>query len=1238
MGKQKKYFVKDESLHNSDDDYFRHRDIAANLRCMIDNTEAPFNIAIIGKWGLGKSSLINMVIEPMKKDKQHYIVQEINAWKYQKDELCRAFLKKMYQGISGEKRQSTFEVIKRDYTNIISQEMTDTDKKKDKEKGIKKYWSILVAAIITLCCSMLLFFAYSLLNSYYLSGWNNFQLRDFMLNSLLSYCRNIGSVFIIPLLIWMGKLYMDAFVEKNQKKVEVNFPLDTKDDYAIYLENKISELISEKPNIKIVTVIDDLDRLSIDKIVEALDAIKTFMDFRQCIFIVPFDDNILKQAINKEKLEKINKESENAIESELILDKLFQYKIYLPELIKIDIKDYASKLCISSCSDFICEYSNEGQMDKIIRNVLIHSNVQTPRQVKKILNVFINNVMIARKREYAGKVQKGFSSSDEGMRMIAKLSVLQADFNDFYDLLFIDVNAIDKLLGIHNNEEMPVEEHLTKYCFTVDGKNYIKKEYIPLVNYLSMTIKYKVSSMLPYLYMAQDTISVLTGDQKQQEFLAAVESNNEKTVRRMLEEIPELALALKNAIEFTDDIDEVMNFVLMSVNVFDSINREYVKTISDNIALRCEEASRTAEDIKSDDLDFNNLFLMRGISGDASAYDAIIDRCIEEISDDKCGKMIREIVQHEDKLTERVKKTLKNRIVKFEKHEDRTLDDLTELLEDLSDNIAKELFGLECFESVSKCIMAESRFDEEALGWFDKVFRIFIDEENINNFSELWKNMANYPVLHKLINSLFDDKELSWLDEKISNSIVEVIRTISLDKYEEASFDILSRFPFELNEDNCEEIDEVYSQMIDEEYFVLVVRAVGEKNGFCYLENTIEKLINNSFSDVDYAKDTIDLFGYFTTSQKDVFMRKYISNVVYVASKSYENEKKLVSVFEDSESAETVCSEVMQVLASYYNKSNYFELSIFIIQELCRNISQELLQNYLDNLLLGFDYFPIDLIKCIRNINEFIDESYRIKLMKKIIQCDNEAAFGDIEALINVNFEIFSSENENLSDPIDFYSKNYMALLDKKSALDFLGRRYSSFGKNNLMKLSSAILTDKQHVEYAATKIGKIINKLNDVNYIGMFIDLIDEGQDVMEIGKLMFSGNRSVDDLYKIAGENIDEWNKKQMDYLISSLTILGKKVRWKNCYLLLKNYLDKNQDSEQNLKALNVLKIFGEELTTAEKKKYIDLIYQIYCNTNSEDLKKAVISQVRSIKGTRRFKSYLSDEEKAEYAILVK
>ena len=116
----------------------------------------------------------------------------------------------------------------------------------------------------------------------------------------------------------------------------MNFPIETTDDYEIFLEAKIKEKLKDNPNLKIITVIDDLDRLSIDKIVEALDALKAFVGFERCIFLVPFDDEIIKQALNKRRAKQFNDE-DDVVESELILDKLFQFKIYLPPLLTFDI-------------------------------------------------------------------------------------------------------------------------------------------------------------------------------------------------------------------------------------------------------------------------------------------------------------------------------------------------------------------------------------------------------------------------------------------------------------------------------------------------------------------------------------------------------------------------------------------------------------------------------------------------------------------------------------------------------------------------------------------------------------------------------------------------------------------------------------------------------------------------------------------------------------------------------------
>ena len=82
---EKKYFLKDSVLNNIDDDRFNQAHIVNNLRMIIENTNPPYNIGIIGKWGIGKSSILKILLKKYKEDDENYIVQEINAWKYEKE-------------------------------------------------------------------------------------------------------------------------------------------------------------------------------------------------------------------------------------------------------------------------------------------------------------------------------------------------------------------------------------------------------------------------------------------------------------------------------------------------------------------------------------------------------------------------------------------------------------------------------------------------------------------------------------------------------------------------------------------------------------------------------------------------------------------------------------------------------------------------------------------------------------------------------------------------------------------------------------------------------------------------------------------------------------------------------------------------------------------------------------------------------------------------------------------------
>ena len=54
--------MQDNELQSRDEDFFRHDDLAINIRRFLEGNDAPYNIAIIGKWGLGQSQVNVAVI------------------------------------------------------------------------------------------------------------------------------------------------------------------------------------------------------------------------------------------------------------------------------------------------------------------------------------------------------------------------------------------------------------------------------------------------------------------------------------------------------------------------------------------------------------------------------------------------------------------------------------------------------------------------------------------------------------------------------------------------------------------------------------------------------------------------------------------------------------------------------------------------------------------------------------------------------------------------------------------------------------------------------------------------------------------------------------------------------------------------------------------------------------------------------------------------------------------------
>ncbi|MED2899420.1 P-loop NTPase fold protein [Bacillus tropicus] len=529
----KSYFLKDTALENKGEDSFHHHDYVKNIKQIIMEHKPPFNIALIGKWGVGKSSIINLLKKELD-GKDEYKVFEINAWKYENDSLKKAFLKNLWRKLNEDKNASVLKQYQEMFRELRAGAVVE-DKTHTIGGLIKELKPLFMLLGFLFLASSAAFAGVLFLIDIISVIFTENTFKENIASSFGYFKKNIWMPIIITPLGAMLQEFVKSSMQRKTADIQLVKPVETADEYEELFKEEIEKYKKKNSKFrKLVVIVDDLDRLSPKKVVDALDAIKAFVDVDECIFIVACDENILIQALEKEKL---NKSSEH-IDGELFLDKLFHFRIPLPPIIESDMAQYALELAKQEAKGLV-ELCGS-RFDEIVTDILIHAEVTTPRQVKKLLNTFANNLLIAKERETDGrKLEEKLLTSERGLRYLAKLFVIQSDYNEVHMNVSKDFNFLDDLLSFYYSEEketMTVKPTI-KRLFEKKGSMYkLKTDYEGLMNFLIAQQHITVDNMAPFIYLAQDAVGLMAGDEKQRNIQKSLVSGNDKGVLVILEQ------------------------------------------------------------------------------------------------------------------------------------------------------------------------------------------------------------------------------------------------------------------------------------------------------------------------------------------------------------------------------------------------------------------------------------------------------------------------------------------------------------------------------------------------------------------------------------------------------------------------------------------------------------------------------------------------------------------------------
>lgn len=485
IGKGLLTFLPDKPIESFSEDQFGHSSFVNKLLWLIQSTEEHFNVGIFGKWGTGKTGILNMLKSKLGQEpyKEKYDYIYVDTWKLSRDSLRQQLLYQL--SMKYDPRKSEAQIADKLFHTIV--EPVELWKESWKET----FWRLIRDALPHLALADA-FILFGIGLDYIYPG-----------RSLLPI---VASLYVVPLVVSLTKRLAEASraVTKTGKRIipRIESPFE--------FAKMFKEIMGKRKGKKTIIALDNLDRCRSDLVVEMLSTVKAFMEARGVIFVVPCDDEALVQHL-------ADKEGFKREDAREFLRKFFQISITIPPFIQGGLVKY-----VDSLAKKLVVPVSEG-----VKNVLIAAVIENPRRIKQFLNNYVINYQLALEREHTGLV--GLQVLTGRPEFLAKIMVIKNRFPRFFDRLSQRDDLLFRIESYFRREEVK--------DFKEGDIIGIFKESPGLRWFLQRTRPIEVPDVAPFIRLAQETYESLLPEQE--ELKLRVRNNDYNYVKRLLEKADE---------------------------------------------------------------------------------------------------------------------------------------------------------------------------------------------------------------------------------------------------------------------------------------------------------------------------------------------------------------------------------------------------------------------------------------------------------------------------------------------------------------------------------------------------------------------------------------------------------------------------------------------------------------------------------------------------------------------------
>lgn len=302
----------------------------------------PLTVGLLGNWGSGKSTVLNLIEEKIKKEQSSNVVTVfVNAW--------------MFEGYDDAKT-ALMEVILR----TLEENETIMQQVGGALKSLREK-----------------------VDWFRLGGYAIKKGVPYMLNATLGNPFPMIVDGIKALVPKEGKQAEEIIAELMKTK---EFLKDQPQDNVVQnirvFRGEFEKMMSDSKLDNLIIIIDDLDRCSPERIIETLEAIRLFLAVKKTTFIIAIDEDVVSYAVQS-KYPKIDDATLNI--SKDYIEKIIQMPIRIPELSENDVKNYLKLL--------ICEiFLKEDHLTRLLlglkeRQVFVKGEIISQDEILTILKL-----------------------------------------------------------------------------------------------------------------------------------------------------------------------------------------------------------------------------------------------------------------------------------------------------------------------------------------------------------------------------------------------------------------------------------------------------------------------------------------------------------------------------------------------------------------------------------------------------------------------------------------------------------------------------------------------------------------------------------------------------------------------------------------------------------------------------------------------------------------------------------